>query len=186
MTRSKLAYEVAKKVRRYLESMVCSRCREIARPVLLKYKPQKSHPIDTSTPERWKIGEGFMYLENMVLVRLDSSSRGTWQPEIWIMDPALGSLPPSRPGTTSEDRVQLGKAQLVSPPSSTVPAPDSTITTSTTLGGPRTEQTTHRSLPSQSAAAVDDLTRHDMSEITGAQSSSTTIDRLSSTTIDRL
>jgi len=56
-----------------------------------------------------------MNLENMFLVSLVSGSKGTLQPVIWVMDPTLGSLPPgSRPGTMGEDRVQLGKAQLVS------------------------------------------------------------------------
>jgi len=173
MTRSMLAYKVAKRLERYLKSMVRSPCREIARPVLLKSEPQKSHPIDTSTRERWKIGEGFMNLENMFLVRLDSSCEGTLQPEIWVMDPASGSLPRSRPGTMDEDRVQLGKTRLVSPPNSAVSVPDPTITSSTTLGGPRAE---HRSLPSQSTAAADDWTRHDMSVTTGARLTSITID----------
>ena len=114
MTRSMLAYEVAKKLERYLESMVRPRSREIARLVLLKSKPQKSHPINTSTPERCRIGEGFMHLENMPLVLLDSSW-GTLQPEIWVMDPTSDFPPPSQPGTTGEDRVQLGKARLLSP-----------------------------------------------------------------------
>jgi len=171
MTRSTLAYEVAKKLELYLKSMVRSCCREIACPVLLKSEPQKSHPIDTSTPERWKIGEGFMHLENMFLVRLNSSCLRALQPEIWVVDPASDSLPQSQPGTTGEDRVQLGKAQLVvSPPSSAVSVPDPTITSSTTLGGPRAEHTIRRSLSSQSTAAADDWTRHDMSVITGAKS----------------
>jgi len=81
MTRTTLAYEVAKKVERYLESMVRSRCREIACPVLLKSEPQKSHRMAVSVP-------------------------------------------------------------------------DPTITSSTTLGGPRAEHTIHRSLSSQSTAAA--------------------------------
>ena len=30
-----------------------------------------------------------MRLENMFLVHLDSVSRGSWQPEIWVMDPRM-------------------------------------------------------------------------------------------------
>ena len=55
----------------------------------LKTEPQKSHTIDGSTNKRWKIGEGFMKLENMFLVRLESVSRGSFQPEIWVVDPTM-------------------------------------------------------------------------------------------------
>ena len=52
-----------------------------------------------------------MHLENMFLVRLNSVSKASWQPEIWVRDPAPGVLPPTPVSgaiTTSEDRVQLG------------------------------------------------------------------------------
>ena len=65
---------------------VSSRC-EIARPALLNTEPQRSHSINGSTDKRWKIGEGFMHLDNMFLVRLDSVSTGSVQPEVWVMDP---------------------------------------------------------------------------------------------------
>ena len=42
--------------------------------------------MNSSTERRWKIGEGFMHLENMFLVRLVSVSKGSFQPEIWVMD----------------------------------------------------------------------------------------------------
>jgi len=112
----------------------------IAYPALLKIEPQASHPMDASTPNCWKIGQGFMHLENMFLVRLYSVSKGSWQPEIWVRNPAPGVLPPipvSWTITTSEDEVQLGRGQLRSPPSSTVSAPVPTTTVFTTLGGSR-------------------------------------------------
>ena len=62
---------------------------EIARLVLLKTEPQRSHSIDGSTDKRWEIGEGFMKLENMFLVRLEPVSKGSFQPEIWVMDPTM-------------------------------------------------------------------------------------------------
>lgn len=65
ITRSKLAYEVAKKLNRYLESMT-------------------GRPMDKSVEARWKIGEGFMRLENMFLVKLVPVSKGSFQPEIWV------------------------------------------------------------------------------------------------------
>ncbi|KAF9643619.1 hypothetical protein BDM02DRAFT_3272935 [Thelephora ganbajun] len=67
ITRSKLAYEVAKKLNQYLESMT-------------------GHLMEQSVDRRWKIGEGFMRLENMFLVRLVSVSKGSFQPEIWVVD----------------------------------------------------------------------------------------------------
>jgi hypothetical protein len=174
ITRSELAYKVSKRVKRYLDSVVSSRCREIARPVLLKTKPQRSRTIDTSTSEWWKIGEGSTDPENMFLVNLDPTSDGSWQPEIRVMDPGSGSpvrsgskcqsstngstdVPLIRPTTTSEDGVRFGDGQLGSPPSATVSVPDPTITTSTALGGPRAEHTTYQSFLPQSAAAADDL-----------------------------
>ena len=46
---------------------------EIARPVLLKAEPYQQP--SGSTP--WKTGEGFMHLDNMYLVRLESVSKGS-------------------------------------------------------------------------------------------------------------
>jgi len=52
-----------------------------------------------TVPEQWRIGEGFMHLDNMFLVRLESVSRESWQPEIWVMDPPLPLVPPLIPGS---------------------------------------------------------------------------------------
>ena len=58
--------------------------------MLLNLEPQQEpYTVGESTPRKWKIGEGFMRLENMFLVRLDSVSKGSWQPEIWVMNPAV-------------------------------------------------------------------------------------------------
>lgn len=65
ITRSKLAYEVAKQLDRYLKSMA-------------------DRPMDRTVDDWWKIGEGFMRLERMFLVRLVPVSKGSFQPEIWI------------------------------------------------------------------------------------------------------
>lgn len=62
--------------------------------VLLTIEPQhRPYSIGGFTPQQWKIGEGFMYLENMFLVRLESVSKGSWQPEIWVADPTMGTEP---------------------------------------------------------------------------------------------
>jgi len=45
--------------------------------------------MNASTDQRWKIGEGFMRLENMFLVRLVSVSKGSFQPEVWVMDASM-------------------------------------------------------------------------------------------------
>ena len=86
ITRSKLAYEIAKKLNQYLESMtVGSHNVENPRSLSLMTESQ-GYPMDGSADKRWKIGEGFMYLENMFLVRLVSVSKGSFQPEIWVID----------------------------------------------------------------------------------------------------
>ena len=41
--------------------------------------------MNGSTHRQWEIGEGFMQLENMFLVQLESVSCGSFQPEIWVM-----------------------------------------------------------------------------------------------------
>jgi len=40
-----------------------------------------------STP--WKIGEGYMHLDRVYLARLESVSKGSWQPELWVVDPTM-------------------------------------------------------------------------------------------------
>ena len=54
-----------------------------------KTELQISYAMDASTDKRWKIGEGFMRLDSMFLVRLESVSKGSFQPEIWIMDSTM-------------------------------------------------------------------------------------------------
>lgn len=79
--------------------MAVSFCQdEIAHPVLLTIEPQQEpSSMGGSTSEQWRIGEGFMHLDNMFLVRLERVSKGSWQPEIWVMDPSLD--PPLVPGS---------------------------------------------------------------------------------------
>ena len=108
-----LANRVARKLKQYLDSMAVSfRRDEIAYPVLLTTElQQRPSPMDGSTPEQWRIGEGFMHLDNMFLVRLDSVSRGSWQPEIWVMDPPLRDLPlipPLVPGSEPTE-LEIGR-----------------------------------------------------------------------------
>jgi len=45
--------------------------------------------MDASTDQRWKIGEGYMRMESLYLVRLVSVSKGSFQPEIWVMETAM-------------------------------------------------------------------------------------------------
>ena len=65
---------------------VSSRCGEIVCLALLKSEPQRSHFIDGSTPKQWEIGEGFMHLDNMFMVSLESVSKGSFQPVIYVVD----------------------------------------------------------------------------------------------------
>jgi len=99
-----LAHEVARKFKQYLEPVAVSfRRDEIAHPVLLTTEPQqRPSSAGGSTPEQRRTGEEFMHLDNMFLVRLDSVSKGSWQPEVWVMDPPLRGLPlvpPRVPGS---------------------------------------------------------------------------------------
>jgi len=71
ITRSKLAYHIARKLKQYSDSM------------------SSSHIMDASTHEQWRIGEGFMHLDNMFLAKLESVSKGSYQPEIWVVDPTM-------------------------------------------------------------------------------------------------
>ena len=84
---------VARKLKCYLDSMAVSVRHDIIRSsgvAQIKTEPQqKPYSVSELTPRRWKIGEGFMRLDNMFLVRLDSVSKGSWQPEIWVMDPTM-------------------------------------------------------------------------------------------------
>ena len=89
ITRSKLVYEVAKKLNQYLVSMTVSvRTTVKSLPMWLITRIQ-GYPMNESTDNKWKIGEGFMRLENMFLVRLVSVSKGSFQPEIWVVDSAM-------------------------------------------------------------------------------------------------
>jgi len=71
ISRSQLAFLIARKLEKYLDSM------------------SSSHIMDPSTDEQWRIGEGYMTLGNMFLAKLESVSNGSYQPEIWVMDPTM-------------------------------------------------------------------------------------------------
>ena len=149
ITRSEQSYKVFR-VRRLLDLMVSSYCREIARPALLTIEPQGSCTAD-----------------------LPFVSKSYLRPETWVADPtlrALSSFSVPRVISTNGDQVQSGKEQLGSPPSLTVPASDPTITTSTTLGRPRAEHTAYRSLAPRSIVAANDWTEYDMTAYSGQSS----------------
>ena len=91
MPRSGLAYQIARKLKQYLDSMAVSfRFVELVRTALLTTEPQqRAYIVGESAPKQWEIGEGFMHLDNMFLVRLEPVSNGSWQPEIWVADPTM-------------------------------------------------------------------------------------------------
>lgn len=49
--------------------------------------------LDGSVENRWTIGQGLMHIDSMFLVRLVSVSKGSFQPEIWVVDPSLPDAP---------------------------------------------------------------------------------------------
>ncbi|KAF9649579.1 hypothetical protein BDM02DRAFT_3186208 [Thelephora ganbajun] len=65
ITRSKLTYEIAKRVKRYTDALA-------------------TIPINPSTNARWTIGQGYMKFEKMYLVSVAWVSKGSLQPEIWV------------------------------------------------------------------------------------------------------
>lgn len=73
ISRSKLAYEIAKKLKKYLDNMT-------------RIAP------DQPMGDCWRIGHGLMRIENMFLVSLVSVSKGSYQPEIWISNPPGAEL----------------------------------------------------------------------------------------------
>ena len=91
IARAGLAHQIARKIKQYLDSMAVSlRCDEIVRLVLLTINPQqRPYSVGESTPRQWKIGEGFMDLDNMFLARFESVSTGSWQPVVWVVDPTM-------------------------------------------------------------------------------------------------
>jgi hypothetical protein len=85
--RSKLAHDVAKKLEQYLNH-IAVRCVAIGSLQSLTTAPQK-FTIDRSVEGRWKVGEGFMNINNMFLVGLESVSKGSFQPDIWVIDSSM-------------------------------------------------------------------------------------------------
>ena len=53
---------------------------------LLDTELQTSHVMDPSIDARWRIGEGFMRLDNMFLAKLVRVSKGSFQAELWVVD----------------------------------------------------------------------------------------------------
>ncbi|KAF9777988.1 hypothetical protein BJ322DRAFT_510417 [Thelephora terrestris] len=67
---SVLAHRVARKLKGYLDEM-------------------NDLPMDSSIDRKWKVGEGFMQLNNMYLAKLEPTSRGSFQPQVWVVDPTV-------------------------------------------------------------------------------------------------
>ena len=82
IARSKLAYEVARQLNRYLGSTTIG---PHHRGIPRRSSGSQGYVVDGSMDGQWKIGEGLMDLEHMHLVRLVSVSTGSFQPEIWIL-----------------------------------------------------------------------------------------------------
>lgn len=69
--RSKLAHEVAKNLEKYLDSIT------------------GSNITDPSTGEQWEVDEGFVHLDNIFLRKLESVSKGSYQPVFYVVIPSM-------------------------------------------------------------------------------------------------
>ena len=83
--RGKLAHEVAKKVDRYLTRMAVRSYGD--EPFAIAHRCIKRIDPDGSVEDFWRIGQGFMHIDNMYLVSLKSVSKGSFQPEIYVEVP---------------------------------------------------------------------------------------------------
>lgn len=86
ISRAKLAHEVAKKVDRYLTHMTVRLCSAQLFPIAHKYT-QRIAP-DESIEGCWRIGQGFMHIDNVYLVRLVWVSKGSFQPVLYVKVPS--------------------------------------------------------------------------------------------------
>ena len=50
---------------------------------------QRPYPVYGCTPKEWIIGKGFIDLDDMFLVKFESVSDGSWQPEIWVKNSTI-------------------------------------------------------------------------------------------------
>jgi len=66
LTKEGLAQRVAKQIQKFIE------------------EPGRFNPEYGS---RWEVGKGAMVLRNMLLVQIYRISKGSWQPELWLMNP---------------------------------------------------------------------------------------------------
>lgn len=81
--RSKLAYEIAKRVKQYLDHLAVSH--HVFHPFISDGLNQ-TLPVVQSVDARWRVGQGCMKFEKMYLVRVVWVSKGSIQPEIWVDD----------------------------------------------------------------------------------------------------
>ena len=58
-------------------------------PSLVVHKHTQRITPDGSVEDHWRIGQGFMHIDNMYLVSLTSVSKGSFQPEIYVEVPAV-------------------------------------------------------------------------------------------------
>lgn len=99
ISRKKLAHEVAKKVDRYLTRMAVRSYND--EPCTVAHKCTQRITPDGSVEDRWRIGQGFMHIDNMYLVSLISVSKGSFQPEIYVEVP---SAPRTRTDVEGRDQ----------------------------------------------------------------------------------
>ena len=104
--RKKLAHEVAKKVHRYLTLMAVRPYSD--KHFLVPHKRTQRITPDGSAEDRFRIGQGFMHIDNMYLVSLAWVSKGSFQPEIFV------EVPPKPRVRADEDRDLTNHASIPS------------------------------------------------------------------------
>ena len=92
ISREKLAYEVAKTVFRFVESQVRATAHSVLSfssverklTYLLQSGRQTSANGAPSRDSTWVIGEGGIGLDDLLLVRVENVSKGSWQPQFLV------------------------------------------------------------------------------------------------------
>lgn len=84
-TKERIAKQVAEVVRDFIR--VGSSSSFLLRPLLtiLPVQDYTGHPINQSSNERWRVGEGHITLDRVCLTGLMQVSRSSWQPTLVVL-----------------------------------------------------------------------------------------------------
>jgi len=85
VTKSKLAQEVSKRIQWHITDLRAnSDVRGYSPPSHKFTDVRQLFPFDDRVDEKWRLGQGKMKFEHMVITELDNVSSGSWSPVIWI------------------------------------------------------------------------------------------------------